>query len=379
MRTNYFAPQNYHRFINTCNQLFQKHELGVFLFFPKTDAATRISQYIQDYSSDKNSFKIELNLQILDKLPDIEEFIAEQVGSRKKTANIFVTNMETLIHDNNFALINKFVEFTRTQKEWRFIFQFDFDITHPHIVRHLKDMHLFTNLHYQSLYPYADVLVFIDYLCDKWEITLDQKTKEAVYRECGGHLWLVKELVRSLWIYKDMSFDECLKTEAMFFKLEQIYLSLQDSEREVLRKISRNERPSENPIESHSLNYLKKIGLIQKNEITIGLLAYYIRKTLPKVKFELKDKHVIINNVVVDRMFSRSELKVLRVLLLLPGTIISRDQVANVLWPVNTEENYSEWAIDRIIARLRDKIATMGFDKNIVKTLRGQGYSIQFD
>jgi hypothetical protein len=196
--------------------------------------------------------------------------------------------------------------------------------------------------------------------------------------ECGGHSWLLKEALRRTMVDSHMNIEEIINSETIRFRIEQIYFSLLPAEKELLKNIIKNE-PINQTDELHSLVYFKKMRLIVKNKISIPMLARYIKSLLPKVNVRLSDNHIMVNELILDAHFSRKEQKVLRALLKSLGQIMSRESLAKVIWPVNTESYFTEWALDRIMARLRSKLVSLGISEELIVTLRGKGYMIRND
>ena len=58
------------------------------------------------------------------------------------------------------------------------------------------------------------------------------------------------------------------------------------------------------------------------------------------------------------------------------GEIVTRDIVAEIIWKNNTEEKYSDWAIDQVIHRIREKIRKAKSPHKIL-TKKGQGFILQ--
>ncbi len=54
--------------------------------------------------------------------------------------------------------------------------------------------------------------------------------------------------------------------------------------------------------------------------------------------------------------------------------LVSRDQIARIIWGKNYEEKYSDWAIDQTVSRFRKKIAKYYISKDTIKTIKGRGY-----
>jgi len=82
-------------------------------------------------------------------------------------------------------------------------------------------------------------------------------------------------------------------------------------------------------------------------------------------------KEVRVNGLLIDPPLSVGQYRLLALLVRHEGQIVSRDQMANEVWPDQTD--ISDQMIDARISRLRTRLATYGADKFIV-TRRGFGY-----
>ncbi|MBI2641791.1 winged helix-turn-helix domain-containing protein, partial [Candidatus Roizmanbacteria bacterium] len=174
----------------------------------------------------------------------------------------------------------------------------------------------------------------------------------------------------------EITFDEIRESEQMRFRLEQIAESLSKSEHRVLSKLIHGEKINDK-IEKHSYHYLKKMRFISPDdEITVPLLERFLRENLPKISLELDEHKLLLNGVNVETHFSKKEKKALKLLLEQKNHIVARDQIGKALWPVDTDEKYSDWAVDRMIARIRVKLKKLGMPKEMVKTVRNRGYML---
>ena len=90
--------------------------------------------------------------------------------------------------------------------------------------------------------------------------------------------------------------------------------------------------------------------------------------------FSLVGDSVYLNNVPVEKFFSRKEHRVMKLLVEHEGEVMSRNDIASALWPVDTEKEYSDWAIDQIIARVRKRLVHLHISPEILKVIRGKGY-----
>jgi len=90
----------------------------------------------------------------------------------------------------------------------------------------------------------------------------------------------------------------------------------------------------------------------------------------------LKDNHVYVNMVPVDKMFTRKELSVLKLFLEKTNKIVSRDEIAQKMWPINTQDDYSDWAIDQLIKRIRNSLKELSLSPKIIEVVRNKGYRL---
>ena len=56
-----------------------------------------------------------------------------------------------------------------------------------------------------------------------------------------------------------------------------------------------------------------------------------------------------------------------------PHQVVSRDEIAGVIWGKLAAEKYSDWAIDRSISNLKKKLSGTPYQ---ILTLRNRGYKI---
>ncbi len=375
MSYKYFVPSGYPRFVKNLIRILKSDETGVVLFSPKMDRPLRISQLIQDYQSEYPLVKIDLapghsnDLNYF--LPPVEQGLG---GKLKKDTGICITNCELMIYENNFDVIEEIMKFQHTQSHYRFLLFFEVDITHPDIANRFSLNEVFNNVIYYPLYDYKDTLNFINYSLQEWGFEIPGFLKEKIIQQCGGQFWLVRQSVRALRDDSEADLGQVFESDEIRLRLDQIYHFLLDSEKKVLQKLIKNE-VIEDRVEKHSFDFLNRMGLIRKDKITIPLLENYIQEYLPKVSLIKSESHITLNNVNIEGNFSKKEKKVMRILLDHKNQLVDRDAIAKVLWE-ETEGSYSDWALDRFIARIRIKLKKLGVSREMIKTLRNKGYML---
>ncbi|MBM3209246.1 winged helix-turn-helix domain-containing protein [Candidatus Shapirobacteria bacterium] len=54
--------------------------------------------------------------------------------------------------------------------------------------------------------------------------------------------------------------------------------------------------------------------------------------------------------------------------------VISRDEIAEILWGKESYDKYSDWSIDQMISQLRKKLNQLGISPKSLQTIRDRGY-----
>ncbi len=379
MKYAYFEPSTLKTFLYTCNKIFESGDSGIFFFSPKTDMDMRIRQILQDYAGyfPYQIISLHIGMNENQTKEDIIGFLKKTVNDGNSPVGIFIKHAEIPIKNGNFDIFNELSEISEQNPLYNFIFLSEVDFMHPDIFRKLTNIRIFGSLHYYKLYDEPDMSQFVKYLTEKSNLKVPSVLVSKILRTFGGHTWLIAEAVRSIMLNNFSSIEQIIESDGIQFKIQQIYQSFIESEKSVLQKLTKGEISGFSENEKHSLKYLEKTGIVCKNKITIHALEIYIQKHQPKVSFTLEGKHIKINSVIVDSSFSRKQIRILRHLLTNNGVTVMRDELAKIIWPVNTLDYYTDWALDRIIARLRENIARIGLDKNLIQTVRGKGYKIQ--
>lgn len=236
------------------------------------------------------------------------------------------------------------------------------------------------NIIYYPLYDLKDVEQFINYLSRKWNLTISRKMIKAIIQECGSHFLLIKEAVRFLRDNPKASIQEIFDHEQMKIRLSWIYNTFTEGEKEILKKTAFG-KTNFNKQELQIVSYLQNLSILNKsNQNTIPLFNKYLQRiTHQKSRLTANNGEIFLNNFPIKIFFSRQEFRVLQGLLKRQGELLTRDEIASLMWLIDTDKNYSDWAIDQLIKRLRKKITKIYISPKSLKTIRGQGYLLLLD
>ena len=373
------------------------------IFFPKTDRFRRLHQLLEDrefltsYLGGKIKYLFQMtdfNVSLVEDRFDIHEHISRQLNMSNLSATpqkfeqwltyfqknnirlvLILPDAEKYLTPENKHILSVLLEVVIDYAPTVTVMSFyETDITHPShlsMLSVLKD--LFENVFSYPLYSDEDTLGFTRYLQKKWETTIKPSEENKIVTDCGGHFWVVKEAVRELINSGGWSAEQ----EGLRFRLETIYTSMLPSEQKVTEKVVTTKKHF-SPEETHSLAYLRKLNFLSDiNHLKMGLFEKFLKKrTYFVTDFSLDEGHIMLNHILLDKFFSRKEYRVLTTLLKHKNTIVNRDKIAAVIWPVKTEDHYSDWAIDQIIARIRKRLVELSLNPSLIQVVRGKGYQL---
>lgn len=95
------------------------------------------------------------------------------------------------------------------------------------------------------------------------------------------------------------------------------------------------------------------------------------------IELDIQDRRVWVTGKELKPELSPLQFALLELLHENKGELVSREQVAQLLWP-QAEGIVSEQAIDSLIFRLRSRIAAVDPGRDYIQTVRGHGFRLQF-
>lgn len=165
---------------------------------------------------------------------------------------------------------------------------------------------------------------------------------------------------------KDDLFLSLIRDERINFQSEELWESVGKKEQEVLQRIASGQEISVD--NKKDAIYLWETGFIHfskgKNKIFSDLFAEFVKK---KVKDEsAKD---------AGNDFSKKENLLFNYLLENKDEICEREKIIEIVWPEEEELGVSDWAIDKLVARVRNKLKLQKSPFEI-QTIKTRGYKL---
>ena len=201
-------------------------------------------------------------------------------------------------------------------------------------------------------------------------IKLPSKTEKELFSVVDGYVQYLQLALVSLaekdgLLVKEKNIFEYLaKDERIALASEELWESLNDQEKSLLVAIANKDEISETEIEKNK--YLWDTGLVvsENNNMKIfsSIFEYYVKKLEKKVP-----------NSLVE--FTKKENLLFKYLSENPDAICEREQIVRAVWPEVEELGVSDWAIDRLVARVRNKLKLQKTNYEI-KTVKTRGYKL---
>lgn len=229
----------------------------------------------------------------------------------------------------------------------------------------------------QIIYMYPalekDMQIIYETYKKRYNFKLDPSIERALFEMVNGN---VQYLQLALIILSEKKnggiktseelFNTLVRDERITLQSEELWESLTKDEKRILAKMLKNEKIT--PEEKEKNIYLWDTGFVieQKN------------KNIPASKLfkeylECREKEDSKNNSVIH--LTRKEHLLFTLLESRIGNICEREEIIETVWPEYKELGVSDWAIDRLVARVRVKLKQQESPYEIV-TVRTRGYKL---
>lgn len=207
----------------------------------------------------------------------------------------------------------------------------------------------------------------------KYQLRIDQNTQKAIIWLSGGHVqYLQLSLIvfneKGTAIKKDQLNDILLADERITLQSEELYESFNADEQNILKQIILKGKLNDE--ESQKTQYLFDTGCIMKTKKDIQIFSplfetYLLGKIQAKTNGEK-------NNFD----FTKKEYLLFQTLKETVNQICEREVIIAKVWPEYSEIGISDWAVDRLVARVRAKLKKQNSPFEIV-TVKTRGYKLR--
>jgi hypothetical protein len=222
--------------------------------------------------------------------------------------------------------------------------------------------------HEQYLHPAtdSDLEIMLTTLIDRYDMVLSEAMKKEILRLASGHAQYLHLLVLKIKHHEELnSQPEKLEEitahdEEVQLLGEEIFMSLTEEERRDILEMF----PTLGKQKRQVKKYLTDTGIVvdgQQSQLFNPLFAYY----LDSQQYRGEKTHD----------FTKKEHALFTLLLAEVGKLVERDKIIESVWPDEVEFGISDWAIDRLVARVRRKLRLQRSHYKIV-TVITRGYKL---
>lgn len=231
---------------------------------------------------------------------------------------------------------------------------------------------LFSHVMYLKPATKNDMKIIFDSYKEKYDLQLDSEHEEMILSCASGNVQYLQLALIIMNERKDTKHSVAEDREAItnderiLLYSEEIWESLTTDEKEILLKVYAKEQISDD--EKKRGQYLWETGIVLHKEdadiLFSELFTHYLTTRPEKGNHENQQIHL-----------SKKEHALYTLLEKHVDQICERDQIIEEVWPEYKEFGVSDWAIDRLVARVRSKLKQQGSPYKIV-TIRTRGYTL---
>lgn len=200
---------------------------------------------------------------------------------------------------------------------------------------------------------------------ERYSKVLSPPLRRQVLEFAGGNPGLIKALYLQASTSDSWEKPDVLD-ERIYFRLEGIVHDLPENIREVAKKHRLRETDSDTQC-------FYRFGYFLADKTSYRLFSPLLDEFLniyPTKGPKLRDPHNQPNAELLN--LTKSQRTLLAYLEGRSGELVTKDDIAKVLWGEAWADRYSDWAIDQLVSTLREKMSTMKHDGTIV-TKKGEG------
>jgi hypothetical protein len=219
-----------------------------------------------------------------------------------------------------------------------------------------------------------DMKIIYEAYRERYKFNLSKELEQSLFSLVSGNvqylqlaLIILNEKKNETINSKEELFELLVNDERLNLQSEELWESLIKEEKKLLIKIIREEKLSDE--EKNQTSYLLQTGFLIEREGKVSLLnplfEFYLTSNGKDEKHE--------NSTTVH--LTRKEHLIFNLLKSHLGGICEREEIVEVVWPEYKDLGVSDWAIDRLVARVRVKLKQQNSPYEIV-TVRTRGYKL---
>lgn len=288
----------------------------------------------------------------------------------------FFANLESLIDASNHHLSFVFTSFRKID-----------DIKEERLPRNF--LHVFSNILYIKCADYSDSKIIFGTLKKRYGFKVSGSFEKKIIELSGGHVQYLHLLLLILVQRNIHNVDEILDLasvdERINLQSEEIWESLTVDEKSLVMKVFGADVLNREDLAKG--RYAVEAGII-KVKGAIAQRGFGLRK---KVKSAEREAFEIFSPLFTKYVagqiakgkngeeavdFTKKENALFNLLLVNVDNVCEREKIIENVWPEEEEMGVSDWTVDRLVARLREKLKRQNSKYQII-TVKTRGFKLQ--
>jgi hypothetical protein len=215
----------------------------------------------------------------------------------------------------------------------------------------------------------TDMSAIMTTLEEQYHVDLSPEGREALLELSGGYVQYLQVALISLHAEKNVPsklidlFALLSKDEQVVFQSEELFESLTKPEKEVLLQIKQGNTLSAHDRERGA--YLWNTAMVRDEEKKTVLFSPLFDDYVGKLSMTSQN----------GKEFTKKEHLMFTFLKAHEGELCEREAIIEAVWPEHRDLGVSDWAIDRLVARLRSKLKDHASPYSVV-TVVTRGYKL---
>lgn len=363
----YISKKEKHLFIAVdLNDLVEREQNPFWILTLKRLADTADESSVTDATKQKIAALFSQSIQLQDNFLTIENIkrAVSLILEENMIPTLFFLRFDRMRKSASpefFTNIQGLIEATNGQLACVFTSERPLDQIRPDVFTR-EELTTFSHLMYLKPANRTDSQIMNSTISARYNLNHSKKIRDEIIAVTGGHmqyLYLANIVLYEKIEQKDHEgelLDILLKDERIKLQSEEIYESFTKNEQDIVRKVVLKKIKK---IPSDSI-YLTYTGAVKDMKIFSPLFESYL------------EHHRTISETIE---FSNKENRLYSVLLENIDQICEREMIITAVWPEYEETGVSDWTIDRLIARLRQKLTAQKSIYSIV-TIKTRGYKL---
>jgi len=218
-----------------------------------------------------------------------------------------------------------------------------------------------------------DMKIVYDAYRTRYNLTLSSDSEKSLFAVVGGYMQYLQlglirldELKPTVLKTETDILQALLEDERIILQSEELWESLSTEEKKVLMQVLNNQKIDAESKEK--AKYLWDTGFVNeingRHKIFSPLFGEYVQQVEHEEQRKRKSAHLTRKENLLFNLL-KSQL----------GEICEREKIIEIVWPESQEFGVSDWAIDRLIARVRVKLREQDNPYEI-QTVRTRGYKL---